>query len=341
MAILFFDDFRGYAMSDFTQVYEGNINGTTGISISTSGGRNNGPYIRFTNSSQYITKSIPTGSTFVIGAAVKFDNAVPATYTHFFQLFTSLGTMQCGVRLRTDMKLEVTNSQTTSVTDGVSALALSLDTWYYIEWKVTIANSIGAGTCVVRVNGIDWITVATGQDLQGQSTSVASVTYLGINSGDPNVSYSDFYITDGTTFLGDCTVDTLYVNGNGTTQDFDPSSGSDHSLLVDETSGNGDTDYVSTAVATERELFTMSDLAVTPSSIHAVSVWNLVRKDDAGVKKFESTIRSGGTNYDGTEAAALDTYRYDKPIWETDPATASAWSESGVNAIEAGIQVTV
>ena len=236
------------------------------------------------------------------------------------------------------------------MTDGKSSsLVIRPVAWNFIEIKATIANSIGAGTCVVKVNNETVITVATGQDLQATANATADTIALGfftsVLSGNP-WDFDDLYVCDGTggvndDFLGDCRVECLMPNGNGTTNQFTGSDAdsTDNYLHVDEVSPDDDTSYNENSTAGNQDLYAFGNLAVAPATIHGVQTNIMAKKDDAGARSVMGLVRSGTTTYDGnTEALSEGAYvNYTKP-YDVDPDTSAAWIEAGVNAVEVGVE---
>jgi hypothetical protein len=70
-------------------------------------------------------------------------------------------------------------------------------------------------------------------------------------------------------------VDVLYPNADTADADRSPSAGTDHYAVVDETTVNGDTDYVASGTAGDLDLYEVGDLPFTPDSIHPVQVKNI------------------------------------------------------------------
>ena len=62
----------------------------------------------------------------------------------------------------------------------------------------------------------------------------------------------------------------LYPNADTPDAGWASNSGTDHYALVDETTVNGDTDYVASGTAGDLDLHEVGDLPFTPESIHAV-----------------------------------------------------------------------
>jgi hypothetical protein len=149
----------------------------------------------------------------------------------------------------------------------------------------------------------------------------------------------DVYITNGGTRLGESRVVVLYPNADTADADWTPRTGVDHFATVDETTVNGDTDYVASGTVGDLDLYEMSDLGVTPDSIHAVQVTMCARKDDAATREVRSKVKSGATTANGAPHALTANYVYYRDIFETDPDTSMAWTSGGVNATQIGPEV--
>lgn len=50
-------------------------------------------------------------------------------------------------------------------------------------------------------------------------------------------------------------------------------------------------------------------------------------------------LRRGGTDYESGDLVMADSCAYFEQIRETDPSTAAAWTQSGVDAVELGAKV--
>lgn len=332
MALLFMDGFDHYATADILKKWD--LSG--GAPAIGATGRRGGGGISFNGSAvaPSITKNITAGATFVVGFYFK-----PTTLggsARIIATFLDSGSQQCEIRVNTSGTLSVTRNGS-ALTDGTSTNTLTLDAEYFLEWKVTIANSISAGTCVVRLNGTDWITVATSQDLQATANASANAFRLGGNATSVSYVADDFYLTDGTTFLGDVRVDVLYPNGAGNYQDWTPSSGTDHAALVDETAPNT-SDYLTGGAAGTKETLALGSTG-SSGTVIGVQVCNAVAKSDAGSSTVKNLIRSGSTDANGADYNPSTSYLYNISMHETDPATSSAWTISAVNALEAGVEV--
>jgi hypothetical protein len=149
----------------------------------------------------------------------------------------------------------------------------------------------------------------------------------------------DVYVTNGGTRLGESRVAVLYPNADTADADWTPSTSVNHYATVDETTVNGDTDYVASGTVGDLDLYEVSDLSLTPDSIHAVQVTMCARKDDAATREVRSKVKSGAAMADGATHAMAASYQYFRDIHEADPSTSTAWTSGGVNAIQIGPEV--
>lgn len=344
MSVRYIDGFDDYATAD---ALLGNWNSSGGSShtISAGNGRS-GASLRYTSfsSSLYLLKTFNNQATWIIGLAYK-TSGFPSAGAGIISLLDG-STIQCSLNISLTGLLGVYRNGTTLLTDGQSVQALSTGVWYYIEFKITIANSISAGSCKVRVNGVDWITVATGQDTQQSANAYASSIMLhGVGgSGGYTIDFDDLYILDGVAgdvagdndFLGDIRVESLLPSGAGTTSNFTASAGSNYQC-VDEATPNNDTDYVSSSTVNHIDTYAMGNLSLSPTKIWAVQVGIVAKKADAGSRSIAPVIRNADGDKVGTTVSIYDTYYMHSQIYEQNPLNTPAdWSESTVNGIEVG-----
>jgi hypothetical protein len=341
MSLLFIDGFDHYVTADFTKKWNSTNNSPT---IGTTSGRRGGGAFVCAGGSKYLTKTLAASSSWVIGFAYK-PTTLPSSQGSLIWILDA-GTPQCALNLNPDGTLAVVRSTGTAVTDGTSVFALAVDTFYYIEFKVTIADSISAGTCKVRINGVDVITVATSQDLKATANTTANSFWIGtVSSSSGQGIVDDLYVCDGAgstnnDFLGDVRVDTLYPTSDGNYSQFTCSTGSSHFALVDETAPNT-SDYNIGSTVSDRDSYGMGNLTpLTSQTVYGVQVNAALLKDDAGSKSVATFVRSNTTNSDGASVPLGTSQIYVSQVFETNPDGAVAWTETTVNAMEAGVKVT-
>jgi len=338
MALITFGDFVGHNLAQMHRYWA--------LSVSTthtaSGGRFDKPYVSLagSGSTRYLRShpfsSISSG---VIGFSCYFTTATTfgSSVLHLYEGATE--------HLRVNFT-DITNYFTitragTALTGGQSTNTFARETWHWVELKFNIADSIGASTVQLWVNGNLEATVATGQDTRNGGTGVVNAFVLGrvpTVGGEQAVRYTDYYLDDGSTPLGDCVVENLFPIGVGATQQWTPLSG-DHHTNVDESVSDDDTSYVESDTVDDIELFDVQNLSSTPITIHAVAVQDVTRKLDAGPKTYASILRQGGTNYQQATIYPSTSYLANTQVLNTDPDIPGAWDIDGVNSAQIGLKV--
>lgn len=226
-----------------------------------------------------------------------------------------------------------------------------LYSWNYFELKIKVSDSTSAGDIQIKRNGHLIYSCSAGLDVYhntNPNTNISSVSIYGSGTNgqtSTKMYIDDIYICDSSgstnnTFLGEPGIDVLYPNANGNSSDFMGSDGNqtDNYLLVDDAQETSDTDYVYDDTVDQIDLYGF-DSVISGVTVYAVSAEICCRKDDAGSRTGRIMCRSGGTNYEGDEFFPASDYRNYSQIWETDPDTAAAWTETGVNGAEFGVTI--
>lgn len=265
------------------------------------------------------------------------------------------GTLQIGLAILPDGSLQfvsrVGGSGYTYAVYSISGAGpytsgLTLGDWHYIECKWTIDATSGTVECrvdgavkgtwtgctrYIAVNSWNGVYFATPDSFSGytpllSNTSVNKYWYM-----------DDCYVKNDTTYLGDVRVDAHYPTADGTTHTFTPSTGSSHFALVDETAPNDDTDYNTAVTAALKDTFIVEALKNPGAAIKAVQLTPCVKKADVGAATICTVVRHNGTDYDGTtQYPPATNYIYMPQVYETNPGTGVAWTESGFNNAEFG-----
>lgn len=336
MTLRFIDSYDHYATADMLLKYTD----SSSASISAGNGRRSTNSLRFSSTSGFVSKTLDAQATWIVGCAFR-ATALDGSNDRAIVTFLDAGTNQCDIRIRPDGTLRATRNGTALAT---SSNALSTGTAYYFECKVVINDT--TGSIEVRVNGSStgWINI-TSQDTKNTANATANGIRLSGTSGN-NTDYDDLYICDSNgsvnnDFLGDIRVDCYLPDGNGNSSQLAGSDGNstDNYQLVDESSQNGDTDYVQSSTVNQKDTYTFADMTHTPASIFGTQLNMIAKKDDSGTRSIASVCRSGGTDYDGTTQALGTTYLDYMNIRETDPATSAAWTRTNLNNAEFGVKV--
>jgi hypothetical protein len=208
---------------------------------------------------------------------------------------------------------------------------INLGAWNVFEIKVTINDTTGA--LIIKINGR---TVLDVSNIDTRNAANAQTDNLIISAGASSAGYIyvDDIIIDNAAFPGLGGIVVLPPTGNGTytawTGDY---------ASIDDNPPNDDSDYISTdaAVTGTKENFTCDDLPTGFASIPRVGLVTKAKLDGAGSGNIKNTLRSGGSDYEGSSVALSTSYTWAKSFWDTDPADAAAWSKSKVDALEVGV----
>ncbi|MGH7343291.1 MAG: hypothetical protein ACREK4_00130 [Candidatus Rokuibacteriota bacterium] len=330
MTLRFVDSFDHYAAGDLTEKWTAN----TGAPTLPSNGRRSTKCLSSTGAT--FTKTLDAQATWIVGFAFRLAN-LPSSTQSLIALLDA-GTIQTDVRLNQDGTLSVTRNGTVL---GTSAFALSVGNYVYLEFKCFIHDT--TGTYEVRVNGSNKV---SGSSADTKNTANATANQVKLGSAGLSWDADDLYICDGAgssnnNFLGDCRVDYYAPNGAGNSTQLTrggADSGANWSQ-VDETPPNDDTDYNQSSNVGDIDLYDVTDMTHTPSSIFGVQLNLNAKKDDAGTRSIAGVVRSGGTNYEGGTQALSTSYVYYLEVRETDPDTSAAWTKTGVNNAQFGVKV--
>ncbi|MGE0108237.1 MAG: hypothetical protein AB7S81_00515 [Bdellovibrionales bacterium] len=227
-----------------------------------------------------------------------------------------------------------------SVLLTTAAQTLQAGVWNYIEVKAVIADT--NGTFEVRVNEQVWATY-TGDTKYSSSLATARTIRFGCASW-VGTGFHDLYICDGTgntnnDYLGDCRIDTLYPDGQGSNAAFTPVGSTANWENVDETPADADTSYNTSDVVGDVDTFSFDDLGTNGNVIHGAQINLMARKDDAGPRILRAIALNDGTIHEGSNISLSDSYLIYRHIWEQNPSAATSWTETDINAAEFGYKV--
>lgn len=334
--IQFIDGFDHYTASHMVRKYNSQ---TMSPAIRT--GRVSGNCLGISSIGNTIKSFSTSSQAWRVGFALKLDSQTGSTFAMMH--LRDGATVQCDLSwIATTRKLQFSRNGT--LLGSPSTTGLSTGTWYYIEFYISIKDSISSGNAQLYINGVQEINLAAATDTKNHSTTSAD-TFVINGAGFWDFNIDDLVIssmddTTTPTFLGDQRVVTLWPDGNGTYSEFDGSDGNstNNYLLLDETQ-NDDSDYVTSETVGERDSYTFGNPAQTPTSVKAVQLTTSIRKDDAGARVGRVFHRIGGSNYESGDLTLSTSFEFKTHMRETNPATSSAWTASEVNALESGVKV--
>lgn len=340
MALLFIDSFDHYKTADLLAKWT-NGSGTIVAGI----GRCNTQGLRL-GGIEAVSKGVAfANARGIVGFAYRCD--VQAATSAVFVTFNTAGGAGRHVYLarNADGSIEVWRSDGAPVIIAVSAPdILRLTQYYFIEFRLFVDNA--AGEVEVKVNGATVISF-TGDTFADVATlAITGIGFLSV--GNTQSSFDDVYALDETgaapwnTFLGDCRVEALRPDGLGVHQEWDLFGAATHWQAVDDAAApNGDTSYLFTATQGLQETETFSPTGLPTGSIFGLQISLYARKTDAGPRVIAPVLRQGITDAIGQNRQPGLTYVYQIQLFQLNPVTGLAWTIADVNALEAGVVVTV
>lgn len=339
MALVHMEGFEQFG--DFADVQRSYFGGSAGSSTLVAG-ESGGQAFRGPVSSQGLSIAVPASDNYVVGFRFRVNTAISGTHTVWDTRRTT--SFHIELLLLSDGELRVDLGVTEL--DRTVGLGLVADTWYYIEIRFVISNTVGE--VELFVDGVQELNL-TSQDTRNNAAldeNVDRLLFFG-HTGNHH-DFDDIYILDDTgltnnTFLGDSIVETVFPDGDGNRNEFTQLSGLTNFEMVDDASTpDDDTTYNSGSVVGNTDLYTFDDLTGyggTVDTISAVRVVNHVRKVEPGARTVRTLARSNVTEVEGAaQGLGLD-YRYLTEVYENDPDGGAAWDETAFNAAEFGITI--
>ena len=304
-----------------------------------------GKSLKFAETNHYLrTPQLQTeqlGNTWIMGAAIKFDH-YPLDNNTLFRIDDSTLNASFNVYI-IENYIRVNGQSTLGYAYDIFN---QKDEWYYVECKVKVDNSPN-GSFEIKVNGTTVLS-QTGVDTAYRSTTGSDrVVLRGICNGPTRYMWmDDIYVCDdsGTLnndFLGPIVVRNISPDADGDDAQWTLSSGASGYPLVNETSpADDDSDYIEDTTTGNRSIFTMSNVPSGQTGIVGVQQWTDCRITDATNYTLKQTIKQNGTLYPSTgKTISNQSFAQYYDILETDPDTGVAWTESGLNAIQSGVEV--
>lgn len=344
MALFLMEGLDIYA--DFTDMEKtGWVRDNTAVIIDTTGGRFGGGAVRFNSNLYGITRNtpvVPYGNEMIVCFSYLWGGSASSNNMLRFTSTTGLTLADVGH----DGTGQVTASPQSGSSGASGTTDITASTWAFIEVKVLFGTTAANGAITVNVDGANVLTM-TGIDTNYTGLGCYQVEIVG---GGHSVDYTwidDIVIMDDTgtymnDFLGDCTIETLIPNADGTTVNWTASAGANYQC-VDETpnAANDDTDYIYSATAAQESRFAMTNLAVSPTTVYAVYPRVRAKKETSGIRTLRMLVNSSGTEATGETLGLADggyVWYPGEPFY-VDPNTATAWDEAGVNAMQVGMEI--
>lgn len=329
MALLFMD---GFDTADYATkwIYPG---GNLASSTTTRFGTGRSIAFGGASTSGTLQKSFTAVSQIFAGIAV---SSTSYGNGHFLRLFGDSGATQ-------HLGLQFVNATTLGLFRGSTQIATATvpnmagGAWLYVEIMGTLSDTVG--TCKVRVDGTEVINFSGDTKNAGTNSTIDAVI-LGSWTGH---TVDDFYICDSSggapynTFLGDVRVVTLSPTAAGSSTQLTPDTGSNYARVneIPYSASN----YVSGSTPGLRDTYTIGDLPAGVATVHAVQHNIIAKRTSTGAIAVKPAIKSGASVYYGTTTSMTTSDVTISDLRITDPNTAAAWTVSGVNALESGLEI--
>jgi hypothetical protein len=332
MALIFAD---GCEVDAWSVKYDGNSR----IAFHSTGGRWGGGSYRTTYTGPYLLKYLPAAyNTLITGISIIWENGTKFYPTTGLLHWLYNTTVQCKLLVMTTGQLRAIGGAGTTL--ATSSKMIAPGRHYHIETKIYFHDT--AGTFEVRVNGEAWIAL-TGIDTLATAGGCNRVyNYFANDNGSIYAYMDDFYVCDDSgsynnSFLGDIRIRRLALDADTAQADFTLSSGTVGYTLL--TAYDGDTGYVYSTTSGHKSTFGVAALGVTPQAVRAVQVSDYSRKDDANSKQRRNYVISGTATSSSSAVEMTTAYDFYDAVYETDPATSTTWTGTGVDGITVGIEV--
>ena len=219
------------------------------------------------------------------------------------------------------------------VADGV--VSASGGAWHLVELYILINDS---GAIQTKIDGVTDINYS-GDTNPGATATMTSVVFrqTGSVSHTPNLYIDDITLATGD-WIGDVRYDAALVpTADTAVKWWEPSTGADNYALLDELPPS-DVDYISSGSPGSKDLYEMAGWTPADSTyeVQFIVDWIRAKKDVAGDQQIRSVIKSGTTESSGGSVDLSTVYRYYGRILTTNPDTAAAWDEAGIDALLGG-----
>src|SRR5574338_56875 len=117
-----------------------------------------------------------------------------------------------------------------------------------------------------------------------------------------------------------------------------PLTGTDNFAMVDELVMNRDTDYNSSSVVGNKDIFAFNDLTRIPDNIICVSQMTGIRKEETGTRSMNHILVVSGVEYPSPAKNLSQSYLFPMDHFLVNPATLVTWSKADFDALTGGYQ---
>ena len=241
-----------------------------------------------------------------------------------------------------DGSIDVRRAGTTILGTSAAGVLSLIGAWQYIEVKVLISDTVG--TVDVVVDGVNVLSLTNQDTRNGGTDALIDQVRIGSQNTANNAATAvrDIVIMNeqGSSlndFLGPVIVEARLADGAGDNTDWTPNTGANFQAVDDPGVNDGDTTYVESTAAADRDDYTFADLSAITTAPVAVQA-HVIARYDATPLDVATYLRRSATNDDGTAETPAGSYGSRAlTIWETDPVAVGAWTLANFNATNFGI----
>jgi len=237
---------------------------------------------------------------------------------------------QCKLKLSPDSSTISLYRYTTFI-DQVSVDNL-YGRWFYIGFKLHVSNNYGI--VIVELDGEEvWNLTDLNTAYYDPAIPVSKV----VLSAKGYTYFDDIkFKTDAIPGVGGLEV--LFPTGSGSYSGWTPSAGTPYQCIDEAPASYTDYLYADSDTLNIKHSFTHGTLSSYYNNIPCVAVAGIAKTDESGPGGLRTFIENNGTvSAGGTVAVGIGS-KYIYQFLELDPATSSAWTKSGINATEFGIE---
>lgn len=190
-----------------------------------------------------------------------------------------------------------------------------------------VDGNSATGSCALYVSGTERAS-ASGIDL----SAVTAITKIRCGGGDIASAAGLSQVVVSTTSTVGFRLTTVPPTSAGATTDWTGGYTEVDEIVY------SDADFINSATANQVELFAHGTSVPTGYRVKAVIVTARAKRGSAGPANLQLAIRSGGTTYFSSSQAVGLGYGAHVGVWETDPATASAFTASSIASLQFGVK---
>lgn len=214
--------------------------------------------------------------------------------------------------------------------------------WHLVETYLKIDGSNGVFEC--RVDGVTDISF-TGNTVATTPSIVTNILFQATSSAGSidDLALNSASGTSDNGWCGDGKIVMLTPNANGDSSQMAGSDGNstDNYLLVDEIPPNSDTDYVVSDVSGNADLYNLTTTTLpTNAVVKRVYVESRSREEVASGDSIKLGIKTNGSEYWSTSIVQTAIYGRNVGVdYLINPQTGSAWTQSEIDALQAGVKI--